>query len=239
MRFGRVFRLIAGKGGGTGLEITENRIKFSIARDDTKNPNKGEILVYNLAPSTRAELAKPDTRVLLHAGYDEEGEPPLIYEGDVVYSATTFEGPDVITTLELGDGAVATRDSVVTLGYGPGVASETVIRDVARQMGLTVSMPSDVPKRTWAHGLTLHGAARVALDKVTRGTGLSWSIQSGVLQVVRGGGGTNNQQVVELSSDSGLIGSPERERRGSFQKDGQGRPQETDAARAKIGRAHV
>lgn len=220
MRFGRIFRLVVGRGGGQGVEITENRIRFSIVRDDTKTPNKSSIEIWGLKASTRAMIAKPDTRCVLHAGYEEEGEPQLIFEGDVTYSSTKFEEGEVVTHLELADGAVATRDSVVTLGYGPGANSGAIIRDIARKMGLTLSMPDDVPARTWSSGLSLHGPARVALDKVTRGTGLSWSIQSGVLQVIRAGG-TNNQQVIELDATSGLIGSPERERRGAWQKDGE------------------
>jgi hypothetical protein len=212
-RFDRAYSLIVGPGGGSGVEITDLRITFSITKDDKKAPNHSKITVYNLSPTTRAALEKPDTRCVLKAGYLEEEGPLEVFQGDVTFAWTSFEGPDVLTTLELGDGAKAYRNAVITLSYPAGASSTIALRDVARRMGLSLSIPNDAPARTWAGGLSFHGAARTALDKITAGTGLSWSIQGGVLQVVRRGG-TTNRTVVELAADSGLIGSPERHRKG-------------------------
>lgn len=212
-RFDRAYSLIVGPGGGTGLEISGLRITFSISKDDKKTPNHSLISVYGLAPSSRAALEKPDTRCIIKAGYAEEGGPLEMFQGDVTFAWTQFEGAEVITSLELGDGATAYRNAVITLGYPAGANSTTALRDVARRMGLALSMPNDVPTRTWAGGLSFHGAARTALDKITAGTGLSWSIQGGVLQVIRRGGNTN-RTVIELDASGGMIGSPERQRKG-------------------------
>ncbi|EHL99387.1 hypothetical protein HMPREF9946_03149 [Acetobacteraceae bacterium AT-5844] len=212
-RFDRAYSLLVGPGGGTGVEITDLRITFSISKDDKKTPNRSTITVYNLAPSTRAAMEKPNTRCVLRAGYWEEGGPLEVFQGDVTFAWTSYEGAEVMTTLELGDGARAYRDTVLSLSYPAGASSTTALKDVASRMGLSLSMPSDAPSRTWAGGLSFHGAARTALDRITAGTGLSWSIQGGTLQVVRRGG-TTNRTVIELDATSGLIGSPERQRRG-------------------------
>jgi hypothetical protein len=213
MRFDRAYSLIVGKGGGTGVEITGLRINFEISKDDRKQPNRSQIIVYNLSAERRAALEKPDTRCVLKAGYWEEGGPLEVFQGDVVFAWTSFDGPNVKTTLELGEGSATYRDSVVTLGYPAGVTSKKVLEDLAKTMGLSLMLPSDAPSRSWAGGLSFHGTARAALDKVTAGTGLAWSIQAGALQVIRRGG-TTNRTVFELSADSGLVGSPERQRRG-------------------------
>ncbi|CAA9246142.1 MAG: hypothetical protein AVDCRST_MAG95-1649 [uncultured Adhaeribacter sp.] len=79
---------------------------------------------------------------------------------------------------------------------------------------MAIIIPNDVPTRTWENGLAYHGAARTALDKACSATGLAWSIQNGTLQIIRSGGNTN-RTVFDLGVESGLVGSPERLRRGS------------------------
>ena len=196
-----------------GVEITGLRIAFDVIKTDTKAPNRSRIEVWNAAPATRAIMEQPDARCVLKAGYAEESGPLELFRGDITYAWTRYDGPDVVTEMELGDGARANRDSVVSLGYGPGVGTRRALKEIADKMGLALSMPDDAPVRTWKHGLSLHGSARTALDKITRGSGLSWSIQSGALQVLATGG-VSTRNVVELAVDSGLIGSPERQRKG-------------------------
>ena len=214
-RFDRVYSLLAGPGGGTGFEVTDSlRLEFQIYKTDDKNPNRSVIRVWNLSPDKRALVERKGTRCVLKVGYAQEGGPIEIYRGDVAFAWSKHEPPYVITTLELGEGAQAIRDSMVTLGYPRGVRSERAIRDVAAQMGLALHMPDDVPVREWQNGLSFHGPARTALDKIVAGTGLSWSIQNGMLQVIRAGG-TTNRTVIELAADTGLLTAPERERKGA------------------------
>ena len=211
-RFGRVYTLIIGQGGRQGVEIGPPlRISFDVSKTDDKNPNRSRINVWNLAPATRKAMERPDVRCALAVGYAEEGGPADLFTGDVIEAYSAHQGPDVVTTLELGEGVVAIRDGMVSLGYGRGTTSTQALRDVAGRMGLSLLLPADAPVRTWENGLAFHGPARSALDQITRGSGLSWSIQGGTLQVVRTGGNTN-RQVYDLSAGSGLIASPERVR---------------------------
>lgn len=217
-RFDRAYSLIAGPAGGTGIEITQTlRLSFDIHKTESKNPNRSKIFVYNLAPANREMLERPNTRCVLKVGYYEEGGPIECYQGDVYFAFTKYEGPNVVTELELGEGAKSIRDSMVSLGYGSGVSSTQAIRDVAGKMGLALNMPDDVPERRWDNGLSFHGPARTALDKVVHGAGLAWSIQNGGLQIIRAGG-TTNRTVVELAGDTGLI-DVERERKNAAESD--------------------
>lgn len=215
-RFGRVYSLIVGQGGGQGIEVASNtlRLTFEITKTDEKHPNRSTIKIYNLKPENRSALERKGVRCILRAGYAEESGPVTMFEGDVVFAWSRFEPPDVVTTLELGEGAKAIRDSMVSLGYGRGITSTQALRDVAGRMGLALTMPDDAPERTWENGLSFHGPARTALDKITHGSGLSWSIQNGGLQVLRSNG-TSNRTVFELAADTGLLTAPERERKGA------------------------
>jgi hypothetical protein len=229
--FDRVYRLLVGKKGDSkGLEITELRIQFEIEKTAKKNPNKSTIKIYNLKKETRAELEKPDTRCVLYAGYKDDAGPLLIFQGAVTFAWTKFDLPDIVTEFELGDGAPEIRDTTISVGYGKGIKSTQVLNDVSKKMGTPLTLPSNAPERSWENGLSYYGSARGLLDKVTKGTGLEWSIQNGNLQVIKSGMVTTSQGFV-LSGDSGLIGSPERERKA---KEGTTEVEDTSKKKRKV-----
>ncbi|WP_407851109.1 phage protein [Bordetella petrii] len=217
-RFNRVYRLLVGKAGQTGVEITQPlRITFEIEKTTSEQPNPHKIRVYNLAATTRRAIEEPDLRCVLYAGYAEEHGPILMAAGAITFAYTAYDGPDVFTELEVRDGYVEIRDTAVSLGYGPGARASVIVREIARQMGLPLILEDDAPDRTWAHGFSFYGPARQALHKVVAGTGLEWSIQNQQLQVIARGGTTRRQAVV-LAADSGLLGYPERTREGAREK---------------------
>lgn len=217
-RFDRVYRLLVGKPKQKGVEIVQPmRITFDIAKDAAEEPNEHVIRVYNLAETTRRALEEPGLMCVLYAGYAEESGPLLMAAGSVVFAYTKFEQPDVVTELIVKDGYAEVRDTAVSIGLGPGAQASSIIRDIARQMGLRLIMAEDVPDRRWQQGFSFYGAARTALHKVTQGTGLEWSIQNQQLQVVARKGTTRRQAVV-LAADTGLLGYPERTREAAREK---------------------
>jgi len=217
-RFNRDYRLLVGHPGQKGVEIVPPmRITFEADKDTKEEPNVTKIRIWNLARDTRDAMEEPDTVAALYAGYAEEDGPLLLAYGTVSEAWTYFDGPDVVTELEVLDGYAEIRDTVVSLGYGPGARASTIARDLARQMGLRLNMAADVPDRVWQNGYSYYGAARVALHKIVQGTGLEWSIQNGELQIIPRLGTTPRQAFV-LAADSGLIGYPERMRKGAREK---------------------
>jgi len=221
MLFDRVYRLLIGKKGQTqGIEINNLRIQFSIQKTADKNPNNSKISIWNLSKATRQEIEKVNTRCLLYAGYSEETGPLLIFSGNVTFAWTKFDGPDIVTEMELGDGTQEIRDTTISVGYSKNVKSKQVFSDVATKMGLPLSIPNDVPEREWQNGLSYYGAARTLLDKTAKATGLEWSIQNGVLQVIQKGMVTTRQGL-EISAVSGMIGSPESKREDKAESKGE------------------
>ena len=212
MLFDRVYRLQIGKvGQSKGLEIENLRINFSIQKTASKNPNNCKIKIYNLRATTRKTIETPGTRCILYAGYKEDVGAMLIFSGAVLYAWTRFDGPNVITELDLGDGTQELRDTTISVGYGKNVKSKQVLGDVAKKMGLPLTLAGNAPERTWKNGLSYYGSARTLLDKACVGTGLEWSVQNGNLQVLEKGMVTTRQGI-EISSSSGMIGGPESER---------------------------
>lgn len=234
MLFDRVYRLLVGKkGSNSGLEITELRIQFKIEKTAKKNPNSNSIKIWNLKKETRAELEKPDTRCVLYAGYAEDAGPLLIFNGGVTFAWSSHDGPDIITEFELGDGAQEIRDTTVSLGYGKNIKSTQILNDVAKKMGTPLTLPSNAPERSWLNGLSYFGSARTLLDKVTKGSGLEWSIQNGNLQVIQKGMVTTRQGVL-ISADSGMIKSPERDRAPNAEVNDDGSPKKKRKSKTTV-----
>lgn len=218
MRFSRTWRLVFGQAGRKGLELLPPlRMSFEVTKDTEEEPNKHRISVWNLKPETRDALTKPDTFVVLYAGYEHDNGALLLASGNVIYGYTRREGPDIITEIEVADGFVNLRDSAVSVGYAENVSAKTILTDLAGKMGLTLYMPSGAPDRTWSNGFSFYGPAHQALHKVVQGTGLEWSIQNGTLQVLERNGVTQRRAIV-LAAGAGLIGSPERTRDGAREK---------------------
>ena len=227
-RFDRVYRLVVGRPGHKGIEIVPPlRIKFDVSKDTSETPNQIKISIWNLSPQTREAIVEPDNVAALYAGYGQENGALLLAYGTVLEGASSFSGSDIITELEVLDGFAQIRDTVVSLGCGPGVRARLIVEDIAKQMGLQLVMAEDVPDRVWQNGFSYYGAARVALHKVVQGTGLEYSIQNGELQVLARCGTTPRKGVV-LAADSGLVGVPERVRQSarekSASKDGTAKP---------------
>lgn len=213
-KFGRVYRLVVGKAGGTGLDIEALRITFDISKSATSTPNTSKVTVYNVNPQHRAMLELPDTKLILYAGYVDDGGAVLMHSGDVVYSYTKREGSTFATELQLGDGHVALRDTMVTVSIPPGQSATSGIRTIAQELGASIYMGKNVLDREFANGYSYYGPARTALTQLCAATGLEWSVQNGVLQVINRGG-TTFRQALSITSDSGLIQSPERLREGA------------------------
>jgi hypothetical protein len=215
MQFNRIFRLITGVQGQDGIVIKSDgendslRITFDIDKDLTQQTNKSAISIYNLSETTRKKLEVDDLICTLEVGYADDIGLRRIFVGAVTYSTTRREGPDKITELELSDGQVAIRDTVVSLGYAAGVSGSKVVNDVAAQMGLVSQIAPDVEFASYPAGFSFVGMGRDCLDKVMGAAGATWSIQNNVLQVIMNSGNTNIRAFV-FSPDSGLIGSPER-----------------------------
>ncbi len=219
--FDRCFRLVVGPAGKQGREIASGvngapqlRITFDIDKNTKEKANRSKVVIYNLAPATRALLEQPDTRLVLYAGYVEDQGALLMASGNVTFAYSQRVDADFATTLEMHDGQVALRDTMVSVGMGAGASAKGIIRNVAGQMNMPVIMADDLPDRTWQHGFSFYGAGRKALHKATDAAGLEWSVQNESVQVIARGGTTARRAIV-ISPSSGMIRSPERKREGA------------------------
>lgn len=210
---------------GDVTKITNLRIRFNVEKTNESTPNAAQIEVYNLSKATRALAEAPGTRVLLEAGYESTFAP--IFSGNVTKVAqkdgkrpgkkskkkskatqTLFDGPDIITRIECGDGDNSFRNAEIDMGFPAGASTRAIFKALSKKMGLPPRWnEEDIPDTQYAHGASFSGLVREHLVDLCRKNGLEWSIQDERLQIIPEGKATRDEAVV-LSAATGLVGSP-------------------------------
>jgi|SRR5579884_2617901 len=205
--YGRVAKVIVGPPGQIGKEVTDLRITFKIEKTSESNPNTATISVYNMAKDTRSLCEKKGNAVVLKCGYDTN--IPLVFSGDIAKCTTEKQGPDIITTMEAGDGQVAFDTSTFDQSFAPGATVQSIFQQVTGSFGVAVGPLLGIPNDSVNNGMTLSGDSKKHMDDLTKKYGMEWSIQDGQIQVA-----PKNTPVfgtaVLLNSETGLIGSPKR-----------------------------
>lgn len=213
--FLRCYTMKCGPNGQAGFEIgnvksakeTALHISFNIEKSDAESANTAKVQVWNLSDQNLKILETKDCIVELKAGY--EGNVPLILVGSITSAITTDDNADRMTEMDVVDGRVALRDTVVNISLNGAVNCQDVYGLIAAQMGIPVIYAEDLAYKVLPNGFSYIGSARNALQKLARCCGHSWSIQNQILQVTWPGRPIAVRGFL-LNNDSGLIGTPKR-----------------------------
>lgn len=212
VNFDRQYRFVAGSPNGEGFECGGTKphalhIAFQVQRTELETENTAKIQLWNLSPDRLAVLNEKDCAVSLRVGY--ENRLALCFSGTVTYVETEREGADQMTTLEASDGRVPLRDTWLSLSYGGTVNGGKVLEDVAASMGVTAVYGHNAAFANLSNGYSYVGRAGSVLDKICASSGLSWSIQNGVLHIKKQRD-TILRECYVLSSNTGLVGTPKK-----------------------------
>lgn len=195
---------------GRTIEITDLRVQFSVVKTSDKEPNTAEITITNLASATREGL-QTASKVLLQAGYgDDLGQ---VYYGDLATAQSKQVGTDWETKLRCGDGERATKHARISESLPPGIPYDKMLAIVGKATkldlgNLLTQAPRVAPGVQYTQGVALYGPALPILARVLEAKGYELSVQDGKLQVL-GKGETTTEEVIVLTPETGLIGSPE------------------------------
>lgn len=195
---------------GNATEIEGMRIRFEVQKHLAKEPNKATIKIHNLAEHTRSEIEKGDMAIRLHAGYD--GNLRLLFYGDLRRAFSAREGTDIVTTLSVNDGGQAFKHARMNKSYKPPTKLIRVLQDMAKSMDL--DLPRELVNRPELHqaistGVTAQGATRDVMTSVLAEFGYGWSIQNGILQILRDEDLRPGEAFL-IDADAGLVNNPER-----------------------------
>lgn len=193
-------------------------IEFSLEKNSENNPNKGQITIYNLNPTSRALFQEVPLRILLLVGYGgvvtstkAEGFLKVLFNGDITSRnriTTNRQGKDIVTTIELGDSELALSQAKVNVSLNAGATLLNAFTTVLGSIGLPFNT-QNIPNTTFEQGVVLDGEAKDVLTKLTDKAGLEWSVQDGEIQILpQKAASVPTGQAVVLNQGTGLIGSP-------------------------------
>lgn len=214
--FNRVASVTIGEEGQEGIEISNLRITFQIDKTSESSSNKAKIQIFNMTEANRRSVENENLIVILKAGYAGFEQTPIaqaLFIGDVIKASTVKQGTDFITTLEAGDSEKKLLNKRIEKSYESGTFMTTIIKDLSQQLGVAIADISDIVSAQFVNGGVISGKIKDVLDQITERMGISWNVQDGELHV-GSTTKTDDATAVELTPDTGLIGSPTRREKG-------------------------
>ena len=204
-QFGRVCQLIVGKD-GSGIKISELRMRFDIKKSSDENPNTAKIEIYNLNPEHQNQLLKEWADIQLLAGY--QGTERLIFSGQIRTATPKIQGTDRIITIESGDGDREILRGFVNKTLTKGCTANQVVAACQSSMFGVPNAHKDSLDTVYSRGRVLSGRASDVLTKQTKQDGAQWSIQDGQMLLLKGDNVRPNA-VWLINQSTGMLGSPE------------------------------
>ena len=194
------------------IRIENLRMSFKVDKTRVKDPNTCECVVSNLSETTRKQISQRGLKMILEAGY--VGTMRQIFIGDIRNATTKRNGPDWETVIQSGDGERAFAYARVTQAIKGPVDAGKLIGELAGKLGVGKGNSARIAQvfagkqKKFLNGHVARGSVAKELTKVLDLEGYEWSIQDGELQILKPGEALPSISL-EISPDTGLIGSPE------------------------------
>ena len=191
------------------------KVRFDITKNLIGSPAKAKFEIFNLSQQSRQAIKKGYI-VQMQAGYN--GLIETLFTGNIVPNGlkSARNGPDIITSMECGDGESSIVMTVLNKAYPAGTYLAQVVRDCALAMqlvdsddpvGVNSGSILQVPEVTYGRGLTIEGPVKKTLDDLLKPQGLRWYVTNGNLNIIPVKS-TNGSAAIVVSKDTGMIGTP-------------------------------
>jgi hypothetical protein len=212
--FGRRARLLIGKKGEeTANQFDNLRIQFVIEKTSETTPNQGMVKIFNLKSDNREKFQEEGSEfgVILQTGYGEQLE--VVLKGDVTNNGIKSEkqGPDIVTTINVGDGQKQITEKVTNTSFGAGTNIFTILNTLTSDLGFPLKKPlatTGLTPQISNTGEVLSGNTSDLLTQYLNLQGFEWNVQNEELVIKKPNEPSNFVEFVLITSESGLVGSP-------------------------------
>lgn len=207
--------LIVSDASGSGLDLSNLRIKFRTEQADLSQgrPGTAVITVYNLAATTLAKVLE-FSQVTLQAGYQPPGKFGIIFKGTIKQFERGHESPtDSYLTLFCSD-TDAAWFAITNKTLAPGYTAQDELNahvDAMKPSGASLGYnglaggTGGLPQGL--RGKLVLGPATGGLDQLGQTNQFTWVVVNGKVQVIPLTSYLPGAAVV-LNSQSGLVGWP-------------------------------
>ncbi len=221
----RSLSLVVAGSNGSGIDLSNLRVRFHVQRGDTQTPNSCDARIYNISRATATLIENEFTQLVLQAGYG--GDLNLVFRGVITQTRRgRIDQRDSYLDITAADGDAAYNYSSMALTFARGTQPQNDVQAFVASFAKpalgalpTVSLPvaqgymAPLPPTSRVRGRVYFGLTRDCLRKFARTYDVKWSIQDGYLVLVKNGYYIPGEAVV-ISPSTGLIGVPEQTERG-------------------------
>jgi len=209
---------IGARSADTEISYNEDfQITFTIKRSiDGKTPDTLNCSLFNVDFDNIWEyLFLDDAYIRIQGGY--EGVFGTIFEGDITNATQHIDGVNLVTEITAGDGEVAIEETNINKSYSPDINVSDVIDDLINTIvkngeivkdGFVNGQISSIPGKL-QFGDLLNGKASNYLSDYLNEAGKQFVIADSTLRVFEN---SFEEQVISLTTDTGLIDSPREKR---------------------------
>lgn len=193
---------------GEAYKITDLHMTFELKKDNSKEPNKGFVSVFNLSDEVVNYLSinqRESLAVLLYAGYN--GDEKLIFSGTIEWVQDTFKDETRETKFIFGDGTLNLTTATTARSYRKGTPTNQVLNDLISDLKLPKGRVVDFGNQTIQNSMAFTGSASQNLDNLAKNTGSTFSVQDGAVYWTKEGSRFANV-MFEISEDGGMVGVP-------------------------------
>lgn len=210
MAWGRIVRLEARNSEGVQVDVSALRIDARCVRSRVFANNELEATIYNANESTINKFLQRGTNVALYAGYEDEGMPGLMYQGNIIDSKTYRQGSDTLTVVR----SMAIRSlsrpftaTPVCLSFEPGKTAADVIDSIGALLGLVPIGKEMAAEVKFEGGWTYVGPVSGAMKRLgqdLRPAGIGLYVDLAELVVFKYSG-DSTYTMAFISQETGLI----------------------------------
>uniref|UniRef100_UPI00370D2E84 phage protein n=1 Tax=Orbus wheelerorum TaxID=3074111 RepID=UPI00370D2E84 len=208
-QFGRVIQLNIGNA-QQSLVYNNLKITFDVTKTISSEPNDANITIYNLNQNSRNLItSKVYDLVELFVSYRDD-DLRMIFKGEIKTVENEYSGLDIITKLKCSDGGQAYTEKVLIKTVAAGQKDSDALNDSAKSFGILksdVDLPND---KVLPRGRVFFSDVRDVMDKIGLNNDADWSIQDNQLVVVPKNKAIRNDEGYVISSNTGMIGSPQK-----------------------------
>lgn len=154
---------------GDVMKITELRIKGNVmdSKGGKSNKNTSTIEIVNL-PKAKQSFIQADDTIILKLGYDNNGELPVVYVGQVEKVTTTKSGRDTITKMLCGSTTVVRKNTKFSKSPRRGENLQDVcdyLSAIAASNGIPKGITIVDENITFKYGVSMEGQFFPVMEK--------------------------------------------------------------------------
>lgn len=190
------------------IESDEFSINFVANKDIQTMPNSCELRIYNLKAETRNRINILGEDVFISAGYMEDVGTKIVFIGNTLRVLHNRLGPDIVSTIFVGDGATALRETRIRESFAQNTPIASVVSSIAAKLQIGVLFNNVAFLGRFPLGFTHNNLAYKALDRIADRTDTQWFINNRILNFINENGATN-ASAVNIINDGAVLREPE------------------------------